>query len=126
MMIFIASEDAEQFITLREVAESQNISVKYLEQLVGNLTHAGLLTGRRGIHGGYALARPAEEISAGDIIRACEGSTAPVACLDDDYGVCPRRDHCQTIDFWEGLDAAITDYVDGVTLADLRRTSPAL
>ena len=119
MMIAIAEKEDDSLTTLREVAESQAISVKYLEQLVGRLTNAGLLVGHRGIHGGYSLAKPAEQITAGDILRASEGGTAPVACLEDDFGICPRRGECETIQFWMGLDKVIEDYVDSVTLADL-------
>lgn len=106
-------------VSLREVAERQGISVKYLEQLAGQMTRAGLMRSTRGAHGGYTLARPADKVTAGDILRVCEGGTAPVACLEDDYGICPHRNACETISFWEGLDAAIERYVDSVTLADL-------
>lgn len=81
LMIYIAAfGDAEGKIALREVADREDISLKYLEQLVRPLMHAGLLTSVRGKGGGYALARPADEIRAGDILRAAEGTTAPVAC----------------------------------------------
>ena len=82
--------------------------------------HAGLLTSVRGKGGGYALARPADEIRAGDILRAAGGTTAPVACGGLE-GACHRADLCSTVKFWTGLDEAIETYVDGVTLADLAR-----
>lgn len=119
LMIEIGRKEGESLTTLREVAEQQGISMKYLEQLVGNLTKAGLIVGHRGIHGGYSLARDAHEITAGDVLRASEGGTAPVACLEDEAPECPRRTTCDTIDFWEGLDTVIEDYVDSVTIADL-------
>lgn len=119
MMIAIAEKEDGELTTLREVSESQGISVKYLEQLVGRLTNAGLLVGHRGIHGGYSLAKSAEEITAGDILRTSEGGTAPVACLEDDFGICPRRGECETIAFWEGLDKVIEEYVNSVKLSDL-------
>lgn len=119
LMIEIGRKDAGQLTTLREVAERQDISMKYLEQLVGHLTHANLIVGHRGIHGGYSLAKDAKDITAGDILRASEGGTAPVACLEDAAPECPRRPMCDTIDFWEGLDNVIEGYVDSVTLEDL-------
>ena len=74
----------------------------------------------RGKGGGYVLARPADEIRAGDILRVAEGTTAPVACEGID-GACYRAGLCSTVKFWQGLDDVIERYVDGVTLADLAR-----
>lgn len=119
LMIDIAARGSDRVTTLREVSQAQAISVKYLEQLVPPLVGAGLLQGHRGARGGYSLARPAESITAGDIIRASEGGVAPIACLEDDFGVCPRRDVCESLAFWQGLEDAIERYVDGVTLDDL-------
>ncbi len=121
LMIYIAAfGDAEGKIALREVAAREGISLKYLEQLVRPLMQAGLLKSVRGKGGGYTLAQPAEELRAGDILRAAEGSTAPVACEGLDGG-CHRADLCSTVKFWTGLEAAIEAYVDGVTLAELAR-----
>ena len=119
LMIFIAAfGDDEGKIALREVAERESISLKYLEQLVRPLMAAGLLRSVRGKGGGYMLARPSSDISAGEILRAAEGSTAAVAC-DWLEGSCGRADLCSTVKFWTGLEAAIDAYVDGVSLADL-------
>lgn len=125
LMIDVAEQGEGSRVPLREVAERQSISIKYLEQLAGSLVKMGLLKSMRGARGGYVLTRPATEITAGDILRAAEGSCAPVACLEDDFGICPRRDECNTITFWEGLDRTIEEYVDSVSLADLVST-PAL
>lgn len=120
LMIYIAAfGDEEGKIALREVSEREKISLKYLEQLVRPLMHAELLRSVRGKGGGYVLARPADEITAGDILRAAEGTTATVAC-DGLEGACTRADLC-SVKFWTGLEKAIDDYVDGVTLADLAR-----
>ncbi len=120
MMIDIArNQDEEGKISLREIGERQGISVKYLEQLARLLCASGLLRGSRGQGGGYVLARPTDQISAGDILRATEGSTAPVFCLNPTNGNCPRSWACETVGFWRGLEDAIEAYVDGVTLADL-------
>lgn len=121
LMIYIAAfgED-EGRIALREVADREDISLKYLEQLVRPLMHAGLLRSVRGKGGGYVLARPADTIRAGDILRVAEGTTAPVAC-EGLEGSCTRADLCSTVRFWTGLDEVIERYVDGVTLAELAR-----
>ena len=119
LMIDIAEQGEDARVPLREVAERQGISIKYLEQLAGSLVRAGLLKSTRGARGGYVLTRSSDEMTAGDVLRAAEGSCAPVACLEDDFGICPRRSECNTIAFWEGLDKTIENYVDGVTLGDL-------
>lgn len=119
LMIYIASFP-ERKVALREVAENESMSLKYLEQLAHDLVTAELLTSVRGHGGGYQLARPAEQILAGDVLRAAEGSTIPVACAAlEDGNECPREDVCSTISFWTGLDRVIEDYVDSVTLAEL-------
>ena len=92
--------------------------LKYLEQLVRPLTQAGLIKGMRGKNGGYCLAKPTSEIKAGDVLRAVEGTTIPVACSALETG-CERGFECNAVRFWAGLDKVIEDYVDGVTLADL-------
>lgn len=121
LMIYIAAfGDREGKIALREVAERERISLKYLEQLVRPLMSAGLLRSVRGKGGGYVLGRPAEGITAGDILRAAEGDKTPVAC-DGLEGACGRAPLCSTVKFWTGLEGAIDAYVDGVTLADLAR-----
>ena len=120
LMVCVAQAGVEGKVALREVSEREDISLKYLEQLVRPLMQAGLLRGVRGKGGGYVLAKPADEIRAGDILRAAEGTTAPVACLDLEEGMaCPRAGECTTVRFWAGLDDVIERYVDGVTLADL-------
>lgn len=119
LMIYIAAlGGSEGKIALREVADREKISLKYLEQLVRPLMQAGLLKSVRGKGGGYMLAKPAEDVRAGDILRAAEGTTAPVACDGIDNS-CARSDLCSTVRFWRGLDDVIETYVDGVTLAEL-------
>ena len=119
LMAYIASFPNRK-VALREVAEGEVISLKYLEQLAHEMVKAELLVSVRGHGGGYELARSADEIKAGDIIRAAEGSTSPVACAAlEEGGVCPREETCSTVAFWAGLDRAIENYVDGVTLASL-------
>lgn len=107
-------------VSLREVAERERISLKYLEQLVRPLMNAGLLRSVRGKGGGYVLAKPAAEVRAGDILRAAEGERSTVAC-EGLEGACGRSDLCSTVKFWTGLEETIDAYVDGVTLAELAR-----
>ena len=119
LMAYIASMPNRK-VALREVAKYEGISLKYLEQLAHEMVKAELLTSVRGHGGGYELARDAASIKAGDILRAAEGTTAPVACTAlEGAGSCPREQICSTISFWSGLDRVIEEYVDGVTLAEL-------
>ena len=119
LMVYIANFP-DRKVALREVAENEAISLKYLEQLAHEMVRCELLKSVRGHGGGYLLARDASEIRAGDVLRAAEGTTAPVACAAlEEGGECPREQSCSTIAFWAGLDRVIEDYVDGVTLADL-------
>lgn len=121
LMVYIAAiGGSDGKVALREIADGEDISLKYLEQLVRPLMQAGYLRSVRGKGGGYALAKPAAEIRAGDILRVAEGTTAPVAC-EGLEGACARAGLCSTVRFWTGLDAVIEEYVDGVTLADFAR-----
>ena len=106
-------------VALKDISARQDISVKYLEQIVSRLCKTGLVISSRGPQGGYRLAKPAEQYTVGSILRAIEGSMAPVACLADVQNQCERRDACSTLRFWTGLDEVINRYVDSVTLADL-------
>ena len=119
LMLYIASFPQRK-VTLKEVAESESISFKYLEQLAHSMVQAELLTSVRGHGGGYALARDAADITAGDVLRAAEGTTMPVSCAAlEEGGSCPRESLCSTVGFWAGLDEVVENYVDGVTIADL-------
>lgn len=118
MMIHLARTATETPISLKEVSEREGISLKYLEQVARPLAEAGLVKGTRGKAGGYVLALDAADITAGQILRAAEGTTAPVTCLGEGSN-CPRMNECSTIAFWRGLDNVIDSYVNGVTLASL-------
>jgi Rrf2 family protein len=119
LVIDITQHQDEGPVPLREVALRQDISLKYLEQLAKALTLGGYLKSIRGAQGGYLLARPATEISAGDIMRAAEGGFFAVACIDADAEACPRQTLCGTARFWSGLRDTIETYVDNVTIAEL-------
>ena len=119
MMIDIAETPGFRPVAIKDISRRQNISTKYLEQIVTGLTRARLLRSERGPQGGYMLTMPPKDYTAGQIIRAIEGNLAPVACLDDEMNQCERAPICRTLDFWTGLYKVIDDYVDSVTLADL-------
>lgn len=106
-------------VPLKDISSAQQISLKYLEQIITPLARAGLVTSVRGAQGGYRLARPAGEITAGDILRAVEGELTAIPCLGAQAD-CPRRDQCQTLEFWCGLNDMINQYVDSITLARLQ------
>lgn len=119
MMMEIASKSESRPVSIKEISESQDLPPKYLEQLVRPLTKAELIRSVRGQHGGYVLARPASDITTGEIIRASEGDVAPIYCLEDRADECPRRGFCTTLSFWEGLDEVINTYLDAYTLEKL-------
>jgi Rrf2 family protein len=119
VMVDLAVNDTGEFISLRHVSARQEITIKYLEQIIPLLNRAGFLKSTRGKDGGYRLAKPARDYTVGGILRAVEGNLAPVACLEDDPNRCPRRADCTTLNVWMGLDKVINDYLDGITLEEL-------
>ncbi len=121
LMIDLAQRDSDGWTALKDISKRQGISVKYLEQIVSGLSRAGLLRSSRGAAGGYQLTRPADQYTAGEIIRALEGPLAPVACLEQDLNRCPRCDICPTIKLWEGLYEVVNQYLDSVLLRDLAK-----
>ena len=120
VMLELAQYPEGEYVPLMVVAESQEISEKYLESIISALSKSGFVDGLRGKGGGYRLNRPAGEYTVGSILRIVEGSIAPVACLvDDNAQKCGRSVCCQTLPVWEKLGKIIDDYLDGVTLADM-------
>lgn len=118
------SEAAGQYIALKDIARRQNISKKYLEQIVPLLNKAGMLRTNRGFQGGYLLSKAPDQYTIGEILRVTEGSLCPVSCLLPG-NVCPRSEDCITLPLWEGLYKAINDYLDSVTLQDILDRSDA-
>lgn len=114
----IGAQGSGQAVPLKDVAERQGLSQHYLEQIASNLRRAGFIRSVRGAHGGYRLARPAEQISAYDVVTALEGSIAPVACVEEDHE-CGGDHVCGTLDLWQRVDKALRDVLGGTTLADL-------
>ena len=114
-----SSASGNEFVSLKEISERQQISKKYLEQIVPMLSRSGILRTNRGNKGGYALSRPPRQLTVGDIVRASEGSLAPVSCLEQETNECPRASECMTLYIWEGLYEVVYKYLDGITVQDI-------
>ena len=119
MLLDLSERREEGYVTLKDIAERQEISKKYLEQIVPLLHKANVLQANRGFQGGYRLAKGPEEYTVGQILRLTEGSLAPVACLEHDPVECPRREICMTLPIWQDLQKVICDYLDSITLQDI-------
>jgi len=119
VMIDIALNQGDGYVPMKEVAERQGLSLKYLEQIMPLLTRNGMIKGLHGKGGGYRLTRAPEMYSIGEILRQTEKDLAPVSCLAQNAPKCDRMSKCKTIDFWRGLNKVLNDYVDSRTLKDL-------
>lgn len=119
MMVDLAQHQDEGFISLKDIANRQEISKKYLEQIIPILNRTSFLRTSRGFAGGYQLVKAPGDYTVGEILRAIEGSLAPVACLEGDTNTCPRCTECATLFVWEGLQKIQTEYLDGITLQDI-------
>lgn len=118
-MLDLALNESEEPIRLKEVAERQGISDKYLEQIIATLNKAGYVKSTRGAQGGYRLKKAPGEYTVGMILRLTEGSLAPVACVEEGQDVCDRCDGCATMKLWVKVNDAVNNVVDTVTLQDL-------
>ncbi len=118
VMIDLAVNYNGNYITIKDIAKRQEITNKYLEQIVALLNKAGFLESARGNTGGYKLAKEPKYYIIGDILRVAEGDLAPIYCLTEN-GECTRKENCKTHSFWRGLDKVITEYIDSKTLEDL-------
>ena len=119
LMLDIALDHSGEPVRIKDIAARQEISEKYLEQIISVLNKAGLVRSIRGSQGGYLLTKEVDKYTAGMILRVTEGSLAPVSCLDDGVNTCERQSLCATLRLWQMLNTAICDVVDKVTLADL-------
>ena len=117
VMVDIAENGKDGSVSISEISNRQEISNKYLEQIISKLVKANFLKSSRGQTGGYKLVKKPSEYRVGDILRVSEGNLSPLKCLHD-YK-CLRQEKCLTFDFWEGLDKVINNYADSVTLEDL-------
>ncbi|WP_454970226.1 RrF2 family transcriptional regulator [Eubacterium sp.] len=119
MMIDLAQNQGDGYVSLKDIANRQEISKKYLEQIVAILNKPDVLRTNRGYQGGYRLAKSANEYTVGDILRLTEGGLAPVSCLDNSPILCDRAEDCITLPIWKGLYKVISEYLDSITLQDI-------
>ena len=119
VMIDLAQNGGEQYISLKDVANRQEISMKYLEMIVSLLHKGGMVSSLRGKSGGYKLTKKPEEYTLGAILKLTEGSLAPVFCLENGAEQCARAENCITLPLWKKLDQMIDDCLEQYTLQDL-------
>ncbi len=119
ILIDLAQQSSNDYVPLKDIAERQDISKKYLEIIAKDLVKGGLIRGASGKHGGYMLTRSPQDYSIGEIIVQMEGTFAPVACLEDDAADCPRADMCKTLSMWTEFYELEKNFFFGKRLSDL-------
>ena len=125
VMLCLAQRGGDEYIPLKEIAEAEEISQKYLESIMTILSKAGFLDAVHGKGGGYRLNRAPEDYTVGSILRLTEGSLAPVSCTTQGAAACSRSTCCQTLPMWERLEKMINDFFEDITLADLLKDGGA-
>lgn len=121
VMVDLAEQNVEAYIPLKDIAERQEISQKYLESIMAVLSKAGFVDALHGKGGGYRLNRSPNEYTVGSILKLTEGTLAPVACLEKDHNKCDRAPNCRTLPMWAELDRLINNYLEGITVGDLAK-----
>ncbi|MDR0303038.1 MAG: Rrf2 family transcriptional regulator [Treponema sp.] len=121
MLLDLAEHKNDGFVSLKDISERQDISKKYLEQIVTLLNQPDILRTNRGNKGGYMLAKEPAQYTVGQILRITEGGLFPISCLADEPNRCERKSFCKTLPVWQGLEKVIVNYLDGITLADILR-----
>lgn len=119
LMLDLAMNDDGNVVRIKDIAARQEISDKYLEQIISILNKAGYVRSTRGPQGGYSLRKKPEEYTVGMILKLTEGSLAPVPCVEEDALPCEREGQCATVEVWKRLNQAVNDVVEHITLADL-------
>ncbi len=119
LMLDLAQHNTGELVKVKDIAERQQISDKYLEQIISILNKAGYVKSVRGASGGYRLAKRPEEYTVGMILRLTEGSLATVSCLEGENNDCPRQESCVTLEVWKRIDEAVSKVVDNITLDDM-------
>lgn len=120
IMLDLAIHNNAGLVPLKDIAHRQDITLKYMEQIISPLAKAGFVISLRGANGGYRLSRKPSEYTCGDILRVVEGPLVPTGCLEQPGIVdCARAEQCPTLSFWKGLSERINEYVDSFTLEDL-------
>ena len=125
VMIDLSEHQSEKYVPLKEIAARQEISEKYLENILKVLVQNGFLEGLRGKGGGYRLTRSPDQYTVGEILMLTEGSLAPVSCLTPSAAPFSRMANCRTYEMWKGLNDLISNYFGNITLADLARPDQA-
>ena len=123
VMLHFAQKDTGEYIPLKEIAEAEGISQKYLESIMATLSKAGFVDAVHGKGGGYRLNRKPEEYTVGSILKLTEGSLNTVSCTTQGPNACNRATCCHTLPMWEKLDKMVDDFFESVTLADLLEQS---
>ena len=123
VMVHFARRGGEEYIPLKEIAESEGISQKYLESIMTSLSKAGFVDAVHGKGGGYRLNRKPEDYTVGGILKLTEGSLSAVSCTSQGAAACSRSECCTALPMWERLDRMINDFFEGITLADLLKES---
>lgn len=119
MLLDLAEHQNCGYIALKDIAERQNISKKYLEQIIPIFNRSGILKTNRGSQGGYQLAKAPDKYTVGEILRLTEGSLSPIACVEQEPPECERSGECAMLSVWQGLYKVINEYLDGITLQDI-------
>ncbi|MDE5801546.1 MAG: Rrf2 family transcriptional regulator [Lachnospiraceae bacterium] len=119
MLLDLAEHQGEGYVALKDIAERQDISKKYLEQIIPLFNKSDILRTTRGFQGGYRLAKTPDKCTVGEILRLTEGSLSPVACLEHTPIECERCNECATLPVWQGLYRVVNEYLDGITLQDI-------
>ena len=123
VMVSFAQRGGEEYIPLKEIAEEEGISQKYLESIMSTLSKAGFVDAVHGKGGGYRLNRPPEEYTVGSILKLTEGGLSAVSCTSQGAAACSRTECCQTKPMWDRLDRMIDDFFEGITIADILKDS---
>ena len=121
VIIDLAENAGDGHVPMREVAERQGLSLKYLERILPLLVSEHLVEGIHGKGGGYRLSKDPSKISVGEVLRITEGDIAPVACLENNAVKCEHINDCRTLPVWKGLNDRINEYLDSVSIADLMK-----
>ena len=119
VMVSFAQRGGEEYIPLKEIAEAEGISQKYLESIMTTLSKAGFVDAVHGKGGGYRLNRPPEGYTVGSVLKLAEGGLSAVSCTAQGASACARTECCQAKPMWDKLDKMIDDFFEGITLADL-------
>ena len=119
IMVDLAGFPQTEYVSLKDVAERQGVSLKYLEAIAATLNKAGFIISYRGKAGGYRLSRSPSEYTVGSVLKLAEGSLAPVSCLYGGGEACAKSDTCSTLPMWQELDRIVDNYLESVTIEDL-------